>query len=376
MTDAPRATPFHGRAAARNRFNRWAGRGGFTLAEDYGDAQEEALAARTGAVITDISWRWRVFVEGAKAGPFLNRLVTRDANALMPGQALKALWLNDGGAVRGAAVVARFASDKFLLASAATDAAWLSMAASPFDVTLRDVTEQEGGIALIGPYADQILRAAGLDADVAPLEFRKVFWRGLDVTISRWGEQGGYEIWVAANDCFFLWDRLLKAGAQFGIQPAGLAAADILDIEAGVPRPERDYSAARDGFISEPTPNSLGLESLIDEHHTSFNGRAGWLANRTKSKAVLVGVEFDSETPASFTALIQNGRPVGHTLTSVRSPTLRRAIALAQIERPAAVLGANFALTLPISLESPAYRTVSARVAVLPFFESPVSIAL
>ncbi|HUB85734.1 MAG TPA: hypothetical protein VL971_08575, partial [Rhizomicrobium sp.] len=199
MSDTLRATPFHGRAAARNPFNRWTARNGFTLASDYGDANQEVLAARTRVAMADISWRWRFFVKGVQAAQFLSRLVTRNVGELSAGQSVKALWLNDGGAVRGAGVFARFASDSFLVASAATDADWFQSAASAFAVTLDDVTDREGGVALIGPYAAAVLTAAGLDAGIAPLNFRKLFWRGLDVTISRWGEQNGYEIWCAAD---------------------------------------------------------------------------------------------------------------------------------------------------------------------------------
>ena len=207
MSDFPqiRATPFHARVAARNPLNRWTARNGFTLAHDYGDAQAEALAARTNVIVADISWRWRLFIEGVNAADCLSRLMTKDADPLMPGQSLKALWLNDGGAVRGAALVARYAGDTFLLVSAATDDAWFAEAARQFGVSLRDATEQEGGLALIGPYAEAALKVAGLEVDVPPLGFRRLFWRGLDVTVSRWGELSGYEIWCKADDCPILW---------------------------------------------------------------------------------------------------------------------------------------------------------------------------
>lgn len=365
-----RATPFHGRAAMNNPLNRWTERNGFTLTLDYGDAQAEALAARTNVVLADISWRWRVFLEGDFAGDCLDRLMTKRANPLAPGKSLKALWLNDGGAVRGACVIARYARDQFKLVSAATDAVWMAEAARQFNVSIRDVTEQEGGLALIGPHAAVVLKAAGLVTDVTPLGFQKLFWRGLDVTISRWSEQNGYEIWCGADDCFALWDRLMHSGAPFGIRAAGLAAMDILDVEMGIPRPARDYLPAPNGFDSEPTPSALGLESLIDEKHRSFNGCAAWLANRAKCPTALVGIEIDSETPAPFTPLMRGDQLAGYTLTSVRSPFLRRALALGRVEKAAAMPGTEFALSLPLSLDVQGHLTVAARVVDLPFVKA------
>lgn len=364
-----RATPFHARAAALNRGNDWVTRNGFTLARAYDNADEEALAARSRCAIADISWRWRVMLEGPRVLEFLGQLLTRDVAQLAPGQASKALWLADGGSVRGAGAIARYGKESFLLVSAAPDPDWIARAAARSDVALRDLNES--GLALIGPYAASILRAARLDAMLEPLELRKLFWRGLDVTLSRFGEHGGYEIWCNEDDGLIVWDRLMRAGAPFGLQAAGTQATDILDLEAGIARPIRDYAPAREGFANAPTPKSLGLEKLIDASHEIFNGRAAYLA-AAETKA-LVGIEIDSETPAPFTPLSHKGQIVGHTLTSLYSPALRRAIALAKIELSASQPGTELALTLSPSAEIPAFRNVTARVAALPFLPVPDS---
>jgi aminomethyltransferase len=370
-----RATPLHSRTAALNPLNRWMSRNGFTLATDFGDSQAEALAARTNVIITDISWRWRVILNGPRTSDMLSRLAARDPHALAPGGSLKSLWLNDGGAVRGAGVFARYAVDQYRIVSGTTDEAWFSNVARQFEVTMQDVTDKEGGVALIGPYAKAVLDAAGLNTEIAPLGFHKLFWRSLDVTVSRWGEHDGYEIWCGADDCAILWSRLLRAGESFGIAPAGLDACDILDIEAGVLRPARDYLPAADGFGTTPTPSSLGLESLIDEENVLFNGRRSWLANRLVETAVCVGVEIDSETPAPFTPLIRDGKIAGHMLSSVRSPMLRRGIGLAQVDAKSAAVGTMFSLTLPLSLEASRLPPVSARIVPLPFLNPPGSSA-
>lgn len=368
-----RATPFHTRAAEANEGNDWTSRNAVTLARVYACADGEALAARFRVGLIDISWRWRVAIEGARAGEFLSRLVTRDVSRLAPGQSVKALWLSDGGGVRGAGVVARLGSDDFLIVSAAPDADWIERAAAYFSVSVRDVSAEMGGLALAGPYAAATLARAGLEAALEPLAFRKLFWRGLDVTLSRWGEQGGYEIWCAADDGIVLWDRLMRAGGAFGIEPMGLAAADVLDVEAGIARPFRDYVPARDGFATVPAPRTLGLESLIDGDIDGFNGHSAWRAGRDGATRRLIGVEIESDILASYTPLFHGGRAVGRTLTSVYSPALRRAIALAEIDA-AVTPGSMLTLTLPPSAEKPDSRTVAAHIADLPFLPVPACI--
>jgi len=365
-----RATPFHARAAEANRGNAWSPRNGVTVATVYSSIDDEALAARLRVVMADISWRWRMVLEGGDVAALVSRLFTRDTAELAPGQSLKALWLSDGGGVRGAGLLARYGRDKFLLAASEPDAAWFAFAASGFGATAREVSAEEGGLAIIGPYARIVLERAGLDAGLEPLQFRKLFWRGLDVTLSRWGEHGGYEIWCKPDDGSLVWDRIARAGAEFGILPAGLAAMDLLDLEAGIARPERDYAAARDGFAKAPTPASLGLERLIDAEH-DFNGRAAWLAAHETEPLTLAGIEIESETPAPHTPLRLGERKIGHTLNSSYSPALRRAIALARIERASAEPGTALSLTLSPHRDAPDFRTVSARVVALPFLPAP-----
>ncbi len=364
------ATPFHARAADANRHNAWLTRNGVTLAQRYDSVEQEALAARLNVVIADISWRWRATLEGASAEALLSKLMTRNAAKLVPGEAFKALWLSDAGGVRGAGVIARLGRETFQLTASAPDRDWIASAATTMNVQMRDISQDSGGLGLIGPYAAATLKAAGLDTELEPLAFRKLSWRGIEVTLSRWGEHGGYEIWCAPDDCVVVWDRLMRAGAAFGIMPAGVSAMDVLDLEAGVPRPVLDYKPAREASDAEPMPATLGLEPLIDGAHHGFNGRRAFLAAKPKRK--LVGLEIDSDMPAPFAPVLLNGNVVGHTLRSVYSPALKRAIALATVDDAAAAT--PLSVTLPSDMAKPEMRKAAARLANLPFLEKPASI--
>ena len=347
---ALRATPFHARVAETNKLNEWENRGGFTLAS--GDPQE-ALAARFGAVQADVSWHGRVVISGPRSGEFVSRLMTRDASRLWPGEALKALWLNDAGGVRGIGAVARLGAQSFVLVSAEEDFSWIADAAALYGVALRDVTEEQGVLTLLGPTAGKVLATAGLERDPGPLALRKFFWRGLDVTLSRLGE--GYELWCAPDDALIVWDRIVKAGRAFALCPAGQRALDILDLENGIVQPGRDFAPARDGFSPDPSPQSLGLDGLVDRDH-DFNGCAGTAG----PGRVLAGILFDSETPAPRTVLTRGGIAVGRTLGSLLSPALRRAVALAVVDADAAAPGTALAA-----------GNVACRTTVLPFLPIP-----
>ena len=323
------ATPFHARAAEVNEFNAWENRGGFTLATCYSHAEEEAVAARFGAALADITWHWRVQLTGPRAVEFVSKLFTRDVTSLAPGTAMEALWLNDAGAVRGAGTVVRFAEDSFLLVSTHEDAEWITGAARLFDVAVRDLTTVEGGLALVGPAARKILTSAGIDGDLPAMTFGRLVWRGLVVTLSRIGL--GYELWCEPDSALIVWDRLTAAGRAYALRLAGQAALDSLEFESGILRPGRDYQPARDGFTPQPSPQSLGLSGFVDRAHV-FNGRAGMLG--AGADALLAGVLLDSDAPVPNVTLTHRGRVVGRTLNSCFSPAMRCAVAFAILEGP------------------------------------------
>jgi glycine cleavage system aminomethyltransferase T len=97
------------------------------------------------------------------------------------------------------------------------------------------------------------------------------------------------------------------------------------------------------------------------------------LETHSATAFALVGIAIDSEIPASFSSLSLSGRSVGKTLTSVYSPLLRRAIALAQVEKSVAAIGTKFSVPLPLSLDRSDNRGVSAHVTTLPFVTLPES---
>lgn len=325
MTPALKATPFHARAVEANRLNAWENRGGFTLASHYGLAEEEAIAARLGAVLVDVSWHWRVEMKGAKVSEFVARFFTRNVSALGVGAAMEALWLNDAGAVRGAGTVLRRDREEFVLIATEEDRDWLSGAARLYGVELRPGTE--GVLALIGPASQKILNAAGLNSEILPLRALQQSWRGVEVSVSRLGL--GYEIACAADDALLVWDRLMTAGRGFALIPAGQIALDLVEFESGVMRPMRDYRPARDGFSPGPTPQSLGLSSLVDRAHL-FNGRPGFVA--AGPDTTLAGVLFDGDMALADTPLTMDGRPAGKTLGARYLPVLRQGAGFAVIE--------------------------------------------
>jgi glycine cleavage system aminomethyltransferase T len=149
---------------------------------------------------------------------------------------------------------------------------------------------------------------------------------------------------------------------------------DTLDIEAGVARPWRVFLPAREVAGSTPMPAELALESLIDPDHRAFNGFRSWSKHRHEHRSTLAGVVIDGDQPVPFAPLTRGGRMVGRTLSSRHSPSLRRAIALAELEIDCARPGTTLSLAEPGALAKNGVLSLTARVAALPFLTSPDSI--
>lgn len=364
MTSILRTTPFHTRAAPANRGNAWRRRGGFTLAESYGDAEVETLAARAGAAMADVSWHSRLLLEGARAGDCASRLFTRDAAQLLPGESIEAAWLNDRGALRGTGIVARLTTYSYLLVSAQGDPDWIARAAHLFAVSCRDVAAAQCGLALVGPGAASVLTAAGIGAHLAPLAIAPRNWHGRKLLLSRWWH--GYEIWCAPHDALALWDGLVQAGGAYALAPIGLCAMNVLDLECGIPTSGRDFAPARDQDAKSPLPRMLGLAPLIDEKHMQYNGRSAYIGGPYE-RCSLMGLEIESQWPAPHSSIEAGGRTIGRTLYSAYSPALRRAIALALIDEHEALAARSVSLTLPPSRARGAFSRIDATIVRLPF---------
>jgi len=367
-----RLSGFHSRTAALNPCNEWVNANGVSVPARFMDAREEAVAARMSVVLSDISWRSQYLFEGAGAAACMSRLFTRETALLEPGRAVKALWLNDAGAVRGAGVVARLGPNTFKLITAADDSDWLLAAAGLFGVAVADCPEAACGLALVGPESARMLKAEGLDFDLAPLTFVRKEWRGIAITQSRFGEYGGYEIWCRREDAHEVWDRLVESGKRFSLCPAGAQAMQTLDLETGVARPFRDYIPARSTSSPEPAPAALGVEALVDSAHRSFNGYRAWAETRLRpQRRIIAGLRIEDPWPAPFAALERDGEPAGTTLSSCYSPSLQTAIALAEIDVRSARSGTILTLQPPLSLEHRTSRRATAEVVDLPFLPPP-----
>jgi len=313
--------------------------GGWELPLQFSGILSEHEAVRTKAGLFDVSHMGEIRVRGAGALAFLQRMLTNDIARLEPGQAMYTLMCYPEGGVVDDLLVYKMDEDDYMLvvnaANTEKDFEWLKGHLEKDAAALTDDSARMGLIALQGPAAQSIL--AGLTD--APLDglgsFR--FLRGVRVggaeveVLSRTGYTGedGFELYAANDQLPGLWEALLEAGAGEGLVPAGLGARDTLRFEACLPLYGQELSA-------DITPLEAGLGFFVKLDKGDFIGR-GALARQKEEgpPRKLAGIEMiDRGIPRThYSVHDAEGRKIGEVTSGTQSPTLKKNVGLALIER-------------------------------------------
>ncbi len=337
-------SPFHARTSALNRLNQWGPWGGYTTALAFDDVPMEYTAIRNQASLYDLSPMVKYRITGKDASAYLNRLTIRNVTKLMVDHVQYTAWCDDHGKLLDDGTLFRHGDTDFLLCCQERHLPWLLDSALSYDVEIREVTEDIAALSLQGPCAFAVLKAAGF-ADASTLKpFQLATFplpSGGLLTISRTGFTGdlGYELWTTPDRALELWDLLFEAGKLYGIRPIGTTALDMARIEAGFIVTNLDFVPADIALRSNRarSPFEVGLEWMVDFDKGHFNGRRALLAETTKgtSRWALAGLDIEGNVSAENSLIYHNkSREVGHITAAVWSPSTKRNIALAMLERP------------------------------------------
>ncbi|MGE4481256.1 2Fe-2S iron-sulfur cluster-binding protein [Acidocella sp.] len=303
-------------------------------------AQREVNAVRNGVGICDVTTLGKVDIQGPDAAVFLERVYTNGWANLAVGKVRYGLMLREDGMAMDDGTTARLGETHFVMTTTTANAGrvmqHLEFCAQvlwpELDVSLISVTDQWGQIAVAGPKSTATL-AKIVDApfDLSDEAFPYMACGALTVCdgvparlfrISFSGERA-YELAVPARYAHALADRLMGAGAEYGIAPYGTEALGIMRIEKG--------HAAGPELNGQTTAHDLGLHKLLSKKK-DFIGRA--MAARPAltdpSRPTMVGLK-----PVNARDVIRAGShllPVGaeakpendqgHVTSAARSPTL------------------------------------------------------
>jgi aminomethyltransferase len=370
----------------------WAGYFAASSYEVHHDREYNAI--RNAAALIDVSPLFKYRVRGRDATRLVDRIVTRDVQKMKPGQVAYTHWCDGQGKVIDDGTVSRLGEDLYRWTAAEPSLRWLHLNACGLEVTIEDISERVGALALQGPMSRRILETCVEGARVGELKYFRVTSgriAGIPVDISRTGYTGdlGYEIWVEAARGEAVWDALMEAGRPYDLTPAGMLALDVARIEAGLILLDVDYVSSRKALIPSQkySPYEIGLGRLVHLDKAPFVGQQALRREAPAgSPRQLVGLLVDwdelerlhdeaglppqiSSTASRVSVPVyRQSAQVGRATSTTWSPTLKRMIALATVSSDHAAPDSSLQMELTVDHVR---RRVGVKVAPLPFFDPP-----
>jgi aminomethyltransferase len=348
---------------------------GYDMPIQYSGIVAEHQVTRSAAGVFDISHMGRLRFEGSRAELLLDHLLTRRVTDMVNGQVRYALMCNEDGGILDDVLVSCLESPSnrqyFLLVVNASNREkilrWLQPHLADFpDVTMTDVTTQTAMLAVQGPQAlgvCQSLFTMSLDG-LGYYRARVTSQMGKPTIVSRTGYTGedGLELIVRAEDADRVWENLLLAGREVGLQPAGLGARDTLRLEAGMPLYGHELEESIDPF-------QAGLDFAVQLSGRQFIGSDSLTRIRQQVRdSVRVGLKLDGMRAARQGAVILDAqsRKIGIVTSGSHAPSLNQPIAMGYVAAAAAHSGQMVEVDIRGS-------RVSAKICDLPFYRRKTS---
>jgi aminomethyltransferase len=341
------------------------------IPRDFGDPEQNFWNLVNAAILCDVAVERQVEISGPDAARFTQMLTPRDLSSMAVGQCKYVLITNAEGGILNDPIALRLAEDRFWLSLADSDILlWAQGLAvhSGLDVTIRE--PDVSPLQLQGPQSRYIMQAL-FGEEILDLRYfwlRELELDGIPLVVSRtgWSSELGYEIYLRdATQGDELWERIMAAGAPYGLQPGHTST--IRRIEAGM----LSYHADMD---AQTNPFELGLGRLVNlDSDIDFIGRTA--LERIRDRGVerkQVGLVLDT-APLSgpntvFWPILKDASHAGKVTSAVYSPRLQKNIALALVDADYAEPGTELQVLVD-------HLFVRAEVVERPFYDPRKSLA-
>ena len=342
---------------------------GYNMPISYTGINDEHAAVRNSVGIFDVSHMGEFILKGEGALDLIQRVTTNDASKLTDGKAqYSCLPNNEGGIVDDLLVYCVEANKVYMLVVNASniekDWNWI-MKHNTANVEMHNISDKTGLIAIQGPNAMKAMQKL-TDMDLINLKyytFVKGPFAGIDnvlVSATGYTGAGGVEIYYEddGTNGEMLWNKIMEAGAEFNIKPAGLGCRDTLRLEMG-------FCLYGNDIDDTTSPLEAGL-GWITKFTKDFTNREAIEAQKTNGlKNKLVGFEMiDKGIPRHHYKLkTAEGVEIGHVTSGTQSPSLNKAIGMGYVTSEHAAIGTEICVEVREKL-------LKAKVVKLPFYQA------
>jgi aminomethyltransferase len=313
---------------------------GFEMPIQYHSIRDEHRRVRETVGVFDVSHMGEIEIWGDTALEMVQKITINDAAELETGQAqYSAMCYADGGIVDDL-LVYKFPDHFLLVVNAANkekDLDWILK--NKIDgCEIKDVSDALTQIAVQGKRAEATLQKL-TDADLHEIKFYWFIESNLadaPMIISRTGYTGepGFELYFANQYAGDVWQKIMKAGAEFDIEPIGLGARDSL-------RLEKKMCLYGNDIDQTTNPLEAGLGWITKPEKGDFIGRAALLKIKEEGiiRRLVAFVLRDSGFPRHGYEIYKAGQKIGTVTSGTVSPILEKGIGLGYVQKEYSKVG-------------------------------------
>ncbi|MBT4472169.1 MAG: glycine cleavage system aminomethyltransferase GcvT [Bacteroidetes bacterium] len=338
---------------------------GYNMPVSYQGINIEHQTVREKVGVFDVSHMGEFFVTGPNALSLIQRVCSNDASKLEDGEAQYSCFPNQDGGVVDDLIVYRIAAEKWLLVVNASnidkDWAWIN-SHNTMEATLENSSDHYSLLAIQGPKAIQAMQSLTQE-DLSAIKFYtfkiNTFAGVENVIISATGYtgSGGFEIYCKNTQVAKIWTKVLEAGADWGIQPIGLAARDTLRLEMG-------YCLYGNDIDDTTSPLEAGLGWITKFNKDFINSESLKKQKEIGVSKTLVGFELSQRgIPRQGYAIVDaQGNSIGRVTSGTMSPSMGKGIGLGYVPMALKEVGSQ----IHIQIRN---KIVPAMVVKLPFYK-------
>jgi len=329
----------------------------------YSSIKEEHMAVRNGIGIFDVSHMGEIFFRGKDALKFLQYVTTNDISKPPAISGTYTLVLNERGAVKDETLVFNMGNDEYMMVCD-SDAfeklyAWFTSIKraieqyTKLDLEIELKTYDYVMFSIQGPKARDLAKELfGIDImDLWWFQAKEVELDGIKMLLSRSGYTGenGWEVYFEdvnpnhpdpakrgkPEKALYVWNKILEAGAKYGIKPCGLGARDTLRMEAGYTLYGNETKELQllSTDIDEVTPLQANLDFALF-WDKEFIGKDALLKQKERglpSKMVHFKM-VDRGIPREGYKVYKDGKLIGDVSSGTLSPLLGIGIGIAFVD--------------------------------------------
>ncbi len=338
---------------------------GYNMPVSYEGVNIEHETVRNSVGVFDVSHMGEFLITGPNALDLIQKVTSNDASKLTDGKAQYSCLPNDKGGIVDDLIVYKIADEKYLLVVNASniqkDWDWIK-SHNTMDADMRDLSDEYSLLAIQGPKAAEAMQSlTSVDLEAMKFyTFEVADFAGIDhVIISATGYtgSGGFEIYCKNSEVQQIWDKVLEAGADFGIKPIGLAARDTLRLEMGYCLYGNDINdetspiEAGLGWITKFTKDFINADSLAKQKEQGVDRK-------------LVGFELDERgiPRQDYDIVDGNGQKIGIVTSGTMSPSLGKGIGLGYVPKVFTAPGSKINIQVR-------KKAIPATVIKLPFYK-------